>query len=387
MEVLLFLFVLCSYFCLISADLLFTQGFYDYSVLPGVQDGTEPNYPFRTETNRGSDGISSTSAFSTTSPRFPNYHGSEANVSDRYRHYTDYAADAAKQGVALFGAGDAEKEAAKVKLLNRLSTLSQIQVNMSRPVKNFTVYAAIKWNPSDFAIQEGEYYQVAVNGVGTGYGSQMWNDGGLRVDADGYSSYFDAVSNCYVGLGRCRPHLKKRRRIPDANWMSLGCAIGEFVRQLTEVEPGQEDAYRWMPLDESQLTATLFNVGKSVEFRADHSGQLICFANDAQTSYWNNYGQLQVTVTRTSWPPTKGLVYEKTRLPSCDSAQVVYVNHGKNTGGPGKLQCNIDGGGSGWSDDTINSLSGSYGSGAPGWVYADLPAAALSDNSLPLNEQ
>ncbi|KAJ1394853.1 hypothetical protein B484DRAFT_271282 [Ochromonadaceae sp. CCMP2298] len=68
---------------------------------------------------------------------------------------------------------------------------------------------------------------------------------------------------------------------------------------------------------------TVFNVGQHVEFRAEYTGQvkptipiqylylnptiyiltplysmytgqLICFANDAHSNYWNNYGDLQV---------------------------------------------------------------------------------------------
>lgn len=371
----LFIILLFGYWRILCADILYQEGFYDYSALPGLQEDTDPNYPFAINTNRLSDGITSTSAYSTTSPRFPYYEGSEANVSDRYLHYTKYAANAAAQGVALYGAGDQAKEAARLKLLANYDVST-----MPNPTKTFTVYAAIKWNPSDFAIQEGEHYNITVTGNHTGYGSQMWNDGGLRVDAGGYDSHFDAISNCYVALGRCRPHLKKQRRIPSANWMSLGCAIGEFVRALTEVEPGEESSYRWMPLDESQLIPTLFNVGMSVSFRADYSGQLICFANDAHTLYWNNYGQVDVTVTRTSWPPSSEEVYEPQLLPACDSAQVVYVNHGVNTNAKGKVKCNPNGGGSGWKEKEITTLTGTYGSGAPESVFYDLPADALNDD-------
>jgi hypothetical protein len=374
---LLILVVFLSLLKILSADLLFTQGYYDYSVLPGVEKGTDPNYPFKTETNRVSDGITSTSAYTTTSPRFPYYFGSTANTSDRYFHYTNYAANAASQGVALFGAGDAEKEAARLKFLKEQGS----NPSLDSFSKTFTVYAAIKWNPSDFAIQEGEVYNITVFGDQSGYGSQMWNDGGIRVNADGYSSYFDAVSNCHVALGRCRPHLKKRRRIPTANWMSLGCAVGEFVRQLTEVEPGKESSYRWMPLDESQLISTLFDVGRSIVFRADYSGQLICFANDAHTTYWNNYGEIQVTVTRISRPGVER-TYEPQLLPSCDSAQVVYVNKGNNTYEKGRIKCNENGGGSGWSEKDVLSVSGTYGSGAPADVFFDLPGEALADSSL-----
>jgi hypothetical protein len=368
---------------ILFADLLIQEGFYDYEALPGREfSDTSPNYPFITNTNRFSDGVTSTSAFSTTSPRFPYYHGSTAVVENRFIHYSLYAENAASQGVAMIGAGDSEKETARVKFLQNHT---DVDLNtLPPPTKTFTVYAAIKWNPSDFAIQEGEYYNITVFGNQTGYGSQMWNDGGIRVSAEGYSSYFDAVSNCYVALGRCRPHLKKQRRIPTGNWMALGCAIGEFVRPLTEVEPGRESSYRWMPIDESQLIPTLFNVGQHVSFRADYSGQLICFANDAHTTYWNNYGQIEVTVTRTSWPPLlmNEVVYYDHLLPSCDSAQVVYVNKGNNTYSTGKIRCNPKGGGSGWSQKDIESSAGSYSSGAPKKDFADLPADALSDDSI-----
>ncbi|KAJ1402701.1 hypothetical protein B484DRAFT_338598, partial [Ochromonadaceae sp. CCMP2298] len=183
------------------------------------------------------------------------------------------------------------------------------------PTRTFPVLSAIKWNPSDFAVQEGETYTVSA------HGAQYWLDGGLKVDPTGYSSHYDAASNCYVALGRCRPHLKVRRRLPDANWMSLSCAVGEFVRPLVEVHPGREHEYRWMPLDESILQETVFNVGKEVQFLAKYTGQLICFANDAHSSYWNNHGELQVTVTRTSWPITAETLYHPL-LPACDSAQV-----------------------------------------------------------------
>jgi len=246
---------------------------------------------------------------------------------------------------------------------------------LPRPNKTFPVLAAIKWNPSDFAIQEGETYNVTVNGLHSGYSDQFWYDGGLRINSEGYSSYFDAVSNCYVGLGRCRPHLKKKRRLPEANWMSLSCAIGQFVRPLVEVEPGSEADYPWMPLDESTLQETVFNVGQHVSFRAVYTGQLICFANDAHSNYWNNYGDLQVTVTRVSWPPTNETVYQDSLLPACDSAQVVYTNLGDNTPGAGKITCNPDGGGAGWKLEDVLNRKGGYGSGAPEEIFFDLSEA------------
>jgi hypothetical protein len=121
------------------------------------------------------------------------------------------------QGVATYGAGDNAREAARLEIINQPN-----YTNIPNPSKTFTVYASIKWNPSDFAIQEGEIYNITVPGNDSGYSSQFWFDGGIRVNSQGYSAHFDSISNCYVGMGRCRPHLKSRRRLATANWMALG---------------------------------------------------------------------------------------------------------------------------------------------------------------------
>lgn len=205
---------------------------------------------------------------------------------------------------------------------------------------------------------------MTVYGESTGLGSQFWNDGGIRVNANGYQSYYDAISNCNVALGSCRSWLKKRRQLPNSNWMSLGCGIGQFVRNVNAIQAGEEARTDWVPLDESQVQQTLFNVGLHTQFRADYSGQLICFANDAHTLYWNNGGYLEVTVTRVSWPPVNSIYYLPLELPSCDSAYAVYANYGD-----GSLQCNPNGGGSGWKANFVNATGTvKYGSGIPDWL-------------------
>jgi hypothetical protein len=209
-------------------DILYSEGFLDHENLPGGANSLDrPNMPFSTSTNRYADGTTSSGAYDTSSPRFPVYPGASANVSERYKRYTEYVASAATQGISPFGAGDRVREEARL----RITRLDDYE-NLPAPNKTFPVLAAIKWNPSDFAIQEGEYYNVTVFGDDTGYADQFWFDGGLRVNSQGYSSYYDAVSNCYVGLGRCRPHLKKKRRIPKANWMTLSCAGEAILSQI-----------------------------------------------------------------------------------------------------------------------------------------------------------
>ena len=61
----------------------------------------------------------------------------------------------------------------------------------------------------------------------------------------------------------------------------------------------------YLPIRESEVTASLFRVGLGLEFDATHTGELVCFANDADHLYWNNQDQLRVVVTRVSWPPAK----------------------------------------------------------------------------------
>jgi hypothetical protein len=349
--------ICCSLVVPLNCYKAYRDGFFN-DVLPGGPGDTRntPNLPFTTDTNRLSDGISSAAIFDVTSPHFPLYNGSLSNTTERFKFYVNYLESAEVQGIEILGAGDALREDAKYKIVSLLN-----YTNLERPSRQFKVYSAIKWNPSNFAIQTGENYKVEVVGSHHGFGSQFWNDGGLRIDAEGYESFYDAISNCYVALGRCRPHLKKRRRFLDANWFSLLCAVGDFVRPLTQVAPGAEVDARFLPLDESRLQETIFHVGHAFEFRANNTGQLICFANDAHTLYWNNIGQLDVKVTRISWPSTNDTYYQALYKEACDSALSVYQHMGNWS----KIDCNPDGGGSGWvMEDVLNTVT-RYSSGIP----------------------
>eukprot|EP01035_Chromulina_nebulosa_P034282 gene34282-45984_t len=200
-----------------DTDLLYLEGFANNNLPGGANDPLQqPNLPFFVDTSRYNDGFSSTAALDSNSPSFPFYKGNTANVSQRYRHYVDYLSSAQEQGIATYGAGDEARENARVEIIRKLD-----YAQLPKPTKTFTVYSSIKWNPSDFAIQEGETYNITVFGSQSGYSDQFWYDGGIRVNSQGYSSHFDSISNCYVGLGRCRPHLKRKRRLATANWMSL----------------------------------------------------------------------------------------------------------------------------------------------------------------------
>lgn len=346
-----------------SGDAMVNEGF-----LNKERNVDRPNLPYSIDSNRIADGFSSTSASGeVSSPHFPTYSGAIANTDDRYGRFATYMADAALQGLGGVGAGEAEQEDAKVVVLNQLAA----NPDLPAPTKNFTVRAPIKWNPSDMAVQEGETYKLEV------LGDQYWFDGGIQVDAAGYEAYYDAISACYIALGRCRPHLKKKRRLPGSNWMALLCSIGEYVIPAEEIKPGKEKNGKYLPLDEATLAETIFEVGLGVEFRAEYTGQLICFANDAQSMYWNNNGDIIVTATRTSWPPSAEVYYQGLYLPSCDSALVVYVNRGVNDNDdPSKIACNPTGGGAGWPYENIVATTANYGTGFN--VTSGLPESSTS---------
>ena len=281
------------------------------------------------------------------------------------------------------GAGDSQKEDARMALVRAsLEIINHHNVTNPRtgvttktpvyrgfgpaPSKNFTVNAAIKWNPSGFAIQDGETYHIFVPGIETGFSPQYWIDGNIRSNAEGYTSYYDAVSNCYAAAGKCRQYLRKKRRFPDANWMSLICSVGVFVRPLGNVQTGHETEMSWLPLDESRIAQQTFYVGSDITFVSPYSGEIICYANDAHNLYWNNQGSINVTAERISWPPSNITYYQPLYLPACDSAIAVYANEAIGETWLHGLKCNPNGGGAAWSPEQVNNQTHYiYASGAP----------------------
>ena len=78
----------------VRPDSLYLEGFYDVSSVTG-------GYPYTTDTTRYNDGTTSSAAYESGSPSFPQYNGLLANVTQRYNHYTTYMQSAAIQGMLL----------------------------------------------------------------------------------------------------------------------------------------------------------------------------------------------------------------------------------------------------------------------------------------------
>lgn len=146
-----------------------------------------------------------------------------------------------------------------------------------------TIFAALTWTITNITVTETGCYRITLPL------SQFWNDGGIVIDAAGYASYWDSVSNCYVANGLCRPHLKKHRRYPTANWMALICGIA-FI-------PDYEYLFEHMYWITEEASQNAFVVGNGpTTFCAKQTGSLMCYANDAYTMYWNNGGNIDLLV-------------------------------------------------------------------------------------------
>lgn len=276
-----------------------------------------PNLPFAVDSNRKSDGVSSISPWTATSPAFPLYKDA-AGVHDpqaRKDHETTTKQSRKDQGVAMKGAGEFERAQARLQsLVDSTAGYSNDNVPLDTdtgswsgstpsagalPTTTFTVSAGTRWNPSNFAIQAGETYRIDVAA------SETWSDDSndITVDSLGYDSYYDVAKKCHVAEGICRSYLRGKLRFQKTNWMHLVCGIGNAVSLLQEAG---EDVDRFLPLREAEFIESLFSIDLTYTFTAnpEQNGELVCFANDAEGLYYDNSGSIQVQVTRTSWPPS-----------------------------------------------------------------------------------
>jgi len=114
------------------------------------------------------------------------------------------------------------------------------------------VRARATWTNTGIQLVAGQEYRFAARG--------RWWDAVVRRDADGYSSSLLRFA-------------ERWRRAPQENWFALIGAIDE---------------------DEAHLCL----IGTARTLVAPTSGVLTCFANDVRFMSWNNWGRIDLTVTR-----------------------------------------------------------------------------------------
>ena len=127
------------------------------------------------------------------------------------------------------------------------------------------VEADRKYNHSGIQVKTGEVYRVTVAD------DQKWHDAAIQCSANGWSreDIEDGWKEIFIAGTE---HL---RRVPDVNWFCLCAAIGSTLNSYMEV-------------------------GKNKEIQVSHTGELTFFANDLDSRYFNNWGNIEVLVERLS---------------------------------------------------------------------------------------
>lgn len=113
-----------------------------------------------------------------------------------------------------------------------------------------SIRAKAFWNDTGIDVGDNEAYGFKATGE--------WKDLTISCDADGYTRWFMKLSE------GCR-------RSKHNKWFAL-------MGSLDKVND--------------------FLIGKSKEISFDSNGRLFCYANDVRGFYWNNFGELTLTVTR-----------------------------------------------------------------------------------------
>jgi hypothetical protein len=121
------------------------------------------------------------------------------------------------------------------------------------------VWAKSQANHTKIAVKQGSKYRFVVPS------GQVWTDWFIRSDANGYP---------HGPLPFLQEAFQATKPLPDKNWFLLVGAI------------------------DRPENATFAIGGKPIEVLMNSSGGLILFANDSKWFYWNNFGRIQVIVTR-----------------------------------------------------------------------------------------
>jgi hypothetical protein len=116
--------------------------------------------------------------------------------------------------------------------------------------KTISICSIKFWNETEIEIQNGEEYKFVAEG--------QWKDLLMKCDADGYSSLYMSLYNRW-------------KRSKGNNWFAL---IGS-INQTND-----------------------FLIGKANQKVFNESGKLFCYANDVKGFYWNNFGEISLTITR-----------------------------------------------------------------------------------------
>jgi hypothetical protein len=127
------------------------------------------------------------------------------------------------------------------------------------------IRAREKWNHTGVTVSAGERYSFDTQGT--------WSDMGIRRDGNGFSTReVPWVSRWLL------QRFESKRRVPSENWFCLIGSVDENAGHLFRIGRQRID---WV-------------------VEAGVTGELVCFANDVESAYWNNIGSITLTIARTA---------------------------------------------------------------------------------------
>jgi hypothetical protein len=129
------------------------------------------------------------------------------------------------------------------------------------------IWARPRANHTKIFVKKGSKYSFVVPP------GQIWTDWFIGTDANGYP---------HGPLPFIQEAFRSTKPFPDKNWFLLTGAIDR-----PEHAP--------FPIGGNPVGTP---VGTPVERKMTSNGELILFANDAKSFYWNNFGRIQVIITR-----------------------------------------------------------------------------------------
>ena len=122
-----------------------------------------------------------------------------------------------------------------------------------------------EWNNTQIRLVAGEEYHLKASG--------QWVDEYIVCDADGWPSDLLNLLFSLFGLNLLLEATKGLLRVPEERLFTL---IGSIDQQ-----------------------APYFRIGGEARIAPQATGTLYCFANDVPFFYWNNWGKIQLMITRT----------------------------------------------------------------------------------------
>lgn len=182
-----------------------------------------------------------------------------------------------------------ERKCGEVSNLHNLPVLAEVN-----DCAEIRVKAHSHWNASGLRLQKGHEYRLEVARDG------KWCDANVVTDGNGWQIRVGAKrpgsGQCPVGgeCGKCRP-----KRAVSGPEVDLGGFYNGFVNSTKWLARKRDQRlFTLIGVVEAELAADEFVIGNGTTYTPKHDAEFCAYANDLSFMYWNNSGELQLTITR-----------------------------------------------------------------------------------------